>query len=247
MSKLPSSPHEHDNLFAQPIPQLGQFEFDRDVVNVFPDMINRSVPGYPTIVNMIGYLAAKYYQPGSHCYDLGCSLGAASLSIWHAQPSANIIGIDTSPAMIEQCQKLVVAKGAEQSIQLHTQNICDFAYTNASVVVLNFTLQFIPVEQRDALIQRIYNAMLPGSLLIVSEKIRFNDDAINQLNIELHENFKRRNGYTELEISQKRQALEKVLIPETMDDHRQRFEKAGFTKFDAWFQCFNFVSMLACK
>jgi len=113
--------------------------------------------------------------------------------------------------------------------------------------VLNFTLQFIPLAERQALIDSIYQGLVPGGVLIVSEKICFDDPHHQQLMTELHHNFKKANGYSELEIAQKRTALENVLIPETLQKHKQRFLNAGFNHVDLWFQCFNFASMLALK
>lgn len=121
------------------------------------------------------------------------------------------------------------------------------AIENASVVVLNFTLQFIPVEERLALLQRIYQGLKPGGALILSEKLAFEDETQDRFHIESHHDFKRSNGYSDLEISQKRSALENVLIPETLAEHQQRLEQAGFEFVEKWFQCFNFVSMVAVK
>ena len=118
---------------------------------------------------------------------------------------------------------------------------------DASVVVFNFTLQFIPPAQRDALLARIGSAMRPGGVLVLSEKIRFEDEHLQALNTDLHHAFKRANGYSDLEISQKRSALENVLVPETIATHQQRLRNAGFTSVDVWFQCFNFASLVAIK
>jgi len=54
-------------------------------------------------------------------------------------------------------------------------------------------------------------------------------------------------GYSKLEISQKRAALENVLLPETLEAHRSRLDTIGFDAVDVWFQCFNFASMVAFK
>jgi tRNA (cmo5U34)-methyltransferase len=119
------------------------------------------------------------------------------------------------------------------------------AFDNASLVTLNFTLQFIPLAQRSLLLSRIHAGLRPGGILILSEKIRFDDPQEEQLQIEMHHAFKRANGYNDLEISQKRSALDNVLIPETLEQHRTRLKQAGFRRADLWFQCFNFVSLVA--
>jgi len=113
--------------------------------------------------------------------------------------------------------------------------------------VLNFTLQFIDRDLRDTVVQAIYDGLRPGGIMVLSEKVCFEDEHLDQLNIDLHHNFKRARGYSELEIAQKRTALENVLLPETLSQHKQRISRAGFSSCDVWFQCFNFASLIALK
>ena len=241
--------HKPDTLYAAPLIQVDAFAFDESVVSVFPDMIKRSVPGYTTIINIIGHLAERYAQQDSICYDLGCSLGAATLAMRHRIQVANccIIGVDNSEAMIARCQQVIDADSAEINVSLHVADLCEFPILNASVVVLNFTLQFISIEQRTSILSKIYNGLKPGGVLILSEKIAFDDEQHQALMIDLHHNFKRSNGYSDLEIAQKRAAIENVLVPESLNTHRQRLKNAGFNSVDVWFQCFNFASMIAIK
>lgn len=240
---------DRDRLYAQPQTCITGFRFDRDVVAVFPDMIQRSVPGYATIIHMIGQIAERYSQTGSNLYDLGCSLGAATLAMRHRVANADCIihAVDNSPAMIEQCSRILQADAGQVPVQLQCANIEDIEIRNASICVLNFTLQFVPVAQRKALLTRIGQGLNPGGVLIVSEKIAFEDAEHQQLMTDLHHNFKRSNGYTDLEIAQKRSALEQVLVPETLEMHRTRLLEAGFRSVDCWFQCFNFTSIIAFK
>ena len=237
----------HDNIFAAPIEKLGDFTFDERVAEVFPDMIQRSVPGYATIIAMTGVMAGRYAKAGSNCYDLGCSLGASSLAISRETRGRDLqlIGVDNSAAMIERCREYCTQSNTD--IELRCESIQDTALSNASVVVLNFTLQFVPEDQRQALCQRISDAMLPGGILILSEKIQFADAHLQELNTDLHHAFKRANGYSDLEVAQKRSALENVLMPETLSAHQQRLKACGFSSVDVWFQCFNFASMVAIK
>ena len=242
--------HKPDKLYASPLDDLIDFRFDERVVNVFPDMIQRSVPGYGTIISTIGILAARYAQPNSHCYDLGCSLGAATLSMRARinQPGCDIIAVDNSAAMIERGQQILASDSTlDVPVTLLCADIQDVAIEKASVVVMNFTLQFIPLEDRLALIERIYQGLKPGGVLILSEKIAFEDPQQQNFQTAIHHDFKRANGYSDLEISQKRTALENVLIPETLSSHQQRLHAAGFGFSDIWFQCFNFVSLVAIK
>ena len=238
-----------DQLFAAPIAQLGDFCFDEQVADVFPDMIQRSVPGYSNILSAIGMMTERFAQPGSTLYDLGCSLGAATLMMRRHLPfdDCRIIGIDNSPAMVERCRSHLSAFKSNIPVEIREGDVCDTEIEDASVVVLNFTLQFIAPEQRLPLLTRIYQGLRPGGLLILSEKFKFEDTAVSDLIIDLHLDFKRANGYSELEISQKRTLLENVLRADTVACHRQRLQEAGFDHCDLWFQCFNFGSLVAIK
>lgn len=238
-----------DTLFADPLSQIDQFCFDDSVARVFPDMIKRSVPGYANIVSMTGLLAGRYATPGSAVYDLGCSLGASTLAMRQniAQADCQIIAVDNSAAMLERCRSVIDTDTHDTPVKLICADLQDVAVQNASVVVLNFTLQFIPQALRDEVIRGIYNGLQPGGIMLLSEKVTFADPHLNALNIDLHHQFKRANGYSDMEIAGKRSALEDVLIPETLEAHKTRIGNAGFSSCDVWFQCFNFASLIALK
>ena len=240
---------QQDNIYATAHQQVGRFSFDETVVSVFPDMIRRSVPGYPTIIDMIGVLAARYVQPGTCLYDLGCSLGAATtaMAALTEQQGNPVIAVDNSPAMIRQAATLLEHAGLNDRVSLVEGDVAEMAFEPCSMAVLNFTLQFIAPERRDAFVERLAQATVPGGILVLSEKIRFENEAENALQTELHHAFKRNNGYSDLEISQKRTALENVLIPETLADHEARLRKAGYRHIHVWFRCFNFMSLLAVR
>jgi tRNA (cmo5U34)-methyltransferase len=239
---------KQDQIYASTRPRQ-DFVFDASVADVFTDMINRSVPGYATIISMIGVLANRYCKPGSTIYDLGCSLGGATLSMAHHidQQDYRIIAVDNSEAMITRFNKALETSPIQQRIELVCADIADVEIRDASVVVLNFTLQFIAPELREQLMRRIYSGMKPGGILILSEKIKLADTDLNALLIDMYHQFKQAQGYSELEVSQKRSALENVLIPETIAQHKARLLDAGFASVDSWFQCFNFASIIAFK
>lgn len=240
--------HE-DAIYAKPQENIVDFEFNEKVVRVFPDMIRRSVPGYGTLITMIGLLAEQYAQPGSQLYDLGCSLGASTLSMRRRIPhhDCHIIAVDNSEAMVEHCRDNIAEDISPVTADVVCSDIRDLVFENASVVVLNFTLQFLPPNDRLQLLENIYKGLCPGGVLLLSEKITFEDETEKQLQDELHLSFKRANGYSEMEISQKRSALENVLIPDSLPQHQERLQQAGFSHSQQWFQCFNFVSLLAIK
>jgi len=240
-----------DTLFDTTIQTTGDFVFDERVVRVFPDMINRSVPGYSLVVPMIGLLARQYARNGSNLYDLGCSLGAVSLAMQSAVKSKDtrIWAVDSSAGMISKLRSTLpeFTRGDSPTIEVLHQDILETDIENASVVVLNFTLQFVDPAKRAGLLNRIAKGLLPGGVLVLSEKIRFEDPLEQELQTHWHHEFKRAQGYSELEIAGKRDALENVMKPESMQQHRLRLKKSGFSKVYPWFQGFNFISMVAFR
>ncbi len=238
-----------DVIYSQPHDKIENFTFDQAVAEVFPDMIQRSVPGYSTIIDNIGLLAKQYAQNNSNIYDLGCSLGAATLSMQRYVEADNcqIIAVDNSEAMVSRCKNHINTFKSLLPVQVICDDIQNSEIENASVVVLNFTLQFISPENRIGLLKKLYNGMLEGGILILSEKMRHPTEQGNGLLVDLHHEFKRRNGYSELEISQKRTALEKVMLTDTLATHNSRLKSAGFKDVVPWFSCFNFSSLVAIK
>lgn len=238
-----------DAIYATPQGQVADFSFDARVADVFPDMINRSVPGYATMVHGIGRLTHRFAQPNTVLYDLGCSLGAATLAMKQNNTASDcqIVGLDSSQAMVERCQNHVNAFRGDTPVEIRLADIVTANYEPASVIVLNFTLQFIPPEQREALLQRLFDALVPGGVLVLSEKVREDDVFNHDLLIDLHHEFKRDNGYSELEISQKRAAIENVMRLNSLDEHIQRLHKIGFAHVQNWYRQFNFTSTFAVK
>ncbi len=235
---------ERDSLFRDP-QQIVDFAFDQRVVDVFPDMIRRSIPGYDTIIPVSGLILANHLQDGDLCYDLGCSLGATTLAIAQRLDAkrCRIIGVDNSEAMLNKARKLLDHPGVEfQQGDIRAKQLLP-----AQAVAMNFTLQFIPPDERAALVKKIYACLKPGGLLLISEKIQSAADG-GESNFEsIHKQYKLANGYSDLEVSQKRSALEKVMITDSLEAHRQRLQQAGFTTIQLWFRCLNWASLLAFK
>ena len=229
------------------------FRFDDSVARVFPDMLQRSIPGYAASLEAIGTLAARYVTDDTRCYDLGCSLGAATLAMRQGirASGCEIVAVDNSAAMTERCQQVMLeddsANAPPTGVDIVLGDIIDTEITNASMVVLNYTLQFLSVDDRDALMRRICSGLVPGGLLVLSEKVLDENEHMEKLLFDLHHEFKRRNHYSTLEISRKRAALENVLVPETVTDHRTRLTRAGFDNIAVWLRYFNFVSIIAIK
>ena len=242
-----------DRIYATGAESGEPFRFNAAVAEVFPDMLRRSIPGYEASLEAIGSLAARYVTPRSNCYDLGCSLGAATLAMRQGirAPDCRIIAIDSSPAMVERCEKIIAAErdagGPGTVVEVRRGDIRDAAIENASMVVLNYTLQFLELAERDGVARRIAAGLRPGGLLVLSEKVVDEDPHMEQLLVDLHHEHKRRNDYSALEVARKRAALENVLVPETVAAHRERLVAAGFAHTAVWLRYFNFVSIVAIK
>jgi tRNA (cmo5U34)-methyltransferase len=244
-----SKSSKQDAIYSEPREAITDFVFDQSVVQVFQDMIGRSVPGYSTLLSMIPVLMRQNVQQNSRCYDLGCSLGAATLAMRHSinRPNVKLIAVDNSTAMVERCREYIEKDKSDVPVKILCDDINNVAIEQASIVVMNFTLQFFEKEKRFNIIEKIFKGLNKGGAFLLSEKIEFKDSEDQKWITSLHHEFKKANGYSDLEISQKRTALEDVLIPETIKQHQDRLKKAGFEKSIVWFQCFNFVSILAIK
>ncbi len=237
---------KRDDLFQAPREDLVDFVFDERVADVFPDMVRRSVPGYEQIIALTGLLADRYARAGTRIYDLGCSLGASTLSMLRRTSAAvNFIAVDNSPAMVARCRAVMQRETHGERVEVQCANIEETVISDASFVVMNLTLQFVAPARRATVLQRIHDGLVPGGALLLSEKIHSEDPAEQAFNEKMHAAFKAANGYSELEIARKRSALERVLIPDTLEQHVARLEAAGFSDIHAWFRCFNFVSLLA--
>ncbi len=241
---------KRDNIYKKQHNSVAFFEFNQEVVEVFDDMIERSVPGYRSLLHQIGLLANQFAQPNNHIYDLGCSTGNTLAYLLPALSDihSHIFAIDSSIDMINQCkQRFDPSNNAINTLNFLHQTIEETPIEQATVVILNFTLQFIPPPQRTHVLSQIYQGLQPGGILVVSEKICFDHPQIQEHMTKLHHRFKSQQGYSKLEISQKRAALENVLIPETQDQLQKRLSEAGFTNIAQHFQQINFVSWVAFK
>ena len=240
---------DRDRLFAASDEPAAPFKFSKEVVRVFPDMIERSVPGYRLLLELTPLMCRRAAQPHSRIYDLGCSLGAATLAARRAVQvdGVEIIAIDSAPEMVARCRQIMAEDNSRIPVDVIEGDACQIPIANASVVLMYFTLQFIARDQRDQLMARIAAGLRPGGVLLLAEKLAF-EPAEQQLWLDTHHHdFKRAQGYTDLEIARKRQALENVLIPETRATHHQRLKAAGFDQVIDWHQSLNFAAMAAIK
>ena len=238
-----------DSIYANKLTKVDDFRFDAGVASVFTDMINRSIPSYAELVKYIGLLAQRYVTEKSIAYDLGCSLGAVSLSVDQSlkERECSIIAVDYSEAMIERLG--VVTKDYQwlHAFSSHVADIREFELQENSFTVMNFVLQFLPQEDRSPMLEKIYSSLNSGGVLVLSEKIKLDDANDNELIFDLHHDFKRSQAYSDLEISQKRDAIEEMMKIDSDSLQVERLKSIGFSKVIKWHQAYNFVSYLAVK
>jgi tRNA (cmo5U34)-methyltransferase len=227
------------------------FAFDAQTAGVFDDMLVRSVPFYAELQRMVGEVARACAQKDTRVYDLGCSTGTTLLTMMRAvtDPSVQFVGVDSSRPMLEQArQKITQARERRKVSLIHADlNTLELELANASVVTMNWTLQFVRPLVREALLRRICRGVVKNGVLFICEKVLVEPSLLNRLYIELYYDFKRRHGYSDLEIAQKREALENVLIPYRVEENLALLQKCGFRVVDTFFRWYNWAGFIAFK
>ncbi|UOG75893.1 carboxy-S-adenosyl-L-methionine synthase CmoA [Hymenobacter tibetensis] len=238
-----------DQVFREEIKKASDFKFSAKVASVFDDMVSRSVPYYGEIQRMISELAADYAQEGTAIYDLGCSTGTTMIGMDTSVPSdIKFVGVDDAAEMLEKCDVKLKEAGLVRPYELQLADLHQgVKIQNASVVVMCLTLQFIRPIYREKLLKTIIEGMVPNGVLILVEKILTEDSVFNRDFIKHYYNYKRRNSYSEMEISQKREALENVLIPYKLSENIHMLREAGFSSCEVFFKWYNFSGLIAIK
>ena len=238
-----------DDAYREPRDSIGDFRFDAKVASVFDDMVTRSVPFYGEIQRMIVEIAKDYATPGTTVYDLGCSSGTTLIALNAALDSdIRFIGVDNSENMLEKCREKVGRERFERPIELINHDIEEgIDIDTASVVTLVLTLQFVRPLRRQKLISDIFCGLQPNGCLIVVEKVLGEHSLFNRRFIRYYHEMKRRHGYSQLEVSQKREALENVLIPYKLTENRHLLQSAGFQDMELFFKWYNFAGLVAVK
>lgn len=240
---------QRDEVYRSEHSAVADFRFGADVATVFDDMVTRSVPFYVEIQRMIAEMAGDFATPDSVIYDLGCSTGTTFLNMHpKLDPSVRLVGIDNSPEMLDKCRAKLLEHGMARPCELRYADLNEgVVIEDASVVMLILTLQFVRPLNRDRLIVDVFRGLRQNGCLILVEKLLGEDSLFNRLFIKYYYDMKRRNGYSELEISQKREALENVLVPYKLLENRELLLRTGFRFVDVFFKWYNFCGMVAVK
>lgn len=241
---------DKDNIFDRPIEQVSDFTFDNEVANVFDDMVFRSVPFYRELQRMTAELAQQFAQPKTNVYDLGCSTGTTLCALCKDLPQEQVsfIGLDNSREMLAKAKEKLEAEGYLARCILEFADLNEeFHISNASVVIMNWMLQFLRPLHRERALSIIYNGLVNGGCVIINEKILGPSSYLNRLYIDFYYNFKRHQGYSKIEIAQKREALENILIPYRIDENLALLERCGFHTVDVFFRWYNWGGFIAIK
>ena len=238
-----------DEVFKGEIEKASDFKFGANVARVFDDMVNRSVPFYGEIQRMMAELAANHAVPGSDVYDLGCSTGTTLIGMdTMVDKGIRFIGIDDSREMLDKCRSKLDEIGFSRKYELRCCDLNEAVeISNASVVVLCLTLQFVRPIYREQLVAEVYKGLNHGGVLIMVEKILAEDSNFNRDFIDYYYDYKRRNHYSEMEISQKREALENVLVPYKLSENISLLRDQGFQNCEVFFKWYNFAGLVAVK
>jgi tRNA (cmo5U34)-methyltransferase len=238
---------DRDGLFLQKNAPR-RFEFNADVAKVFDDMVLRSIPMYSDVLNAVIEWQHYYAQPDSYIYDLGCSTGSTIYAIASsAEERLRFVGIDNSQAMLDKAQSKLQKLAESHDISLRCSDVTTSEIKNASMVIMNYTLQFLPVIKRKSLLENIFRGLKPGGLLFMSEKLRSNQPVFQDTMTKIYEDFKYRNGYSRSEIELKKEALDNVLIPFTPEEHAKLLREVGFAHSEIILRWHNFASFVAIK
>lgn len=240
---------DKDEVFKDKKDLVSDFNFKKEVAEVFDDMLNRSVPFYQETQRMIKEISADFAVPGTNIYDLGCSTGTTFLSIDKSIPQdVTFIGIDYSQDMLNKAKEKLKRSGISRKYQFICADMnTGLPISNASVVIMNLTLQFVRPLYRKRVVESIAKGINKEGCLILVEKVLSIDSKLNRMFIKYYYDFKKRQGYNEMEIAQKREALENVLIPYRPEEDRELLLDSGFKECDTFFKWYNFCGMLAIK
>ncbi len=231
-----------DKVFAKPIQK--QFEFDEEVASVFDDMLNRSVPFYKENLKLQIEILKEFLKENDLVIDLGSSTGTFLIELAKKKP-LKLIGIDNSEAMINRAKQKAKAFGVK--IDFLQEDFLDFSFPKSNSIVANYTIQFVRPLKREKLIKKIYSSLKRNGIFLMSEKLITENKKLNKIMIDIYYNYKKEKGYSEFEIAQKREALENVLIPYSMQENIEMLKNTGFKDIEVIFRWNNFATFIAFK
>ena len=221
-----------------------KWEFNEEVANVFDNMLERSIPQYDVMRELVKRIGFKYVQLGSTIVDIGCSNGnAVDPFVKSYNMDCNYLLLDVSEPMLEKCKEKFGFLDGIMNYDI-TKGI---PKTDASLVLSILTLQFTPIEYRQKIVQSIYDNLREDGAFILVEKVLGNTNEIDEVFVNEYYQMKSENAYTREQIQNKRKSLEGVLVPITAKWNEELLRSAGFRKIDCFWRCLNFAGWIAIK
>lgn len=248
----------NDDLSTASAPAPGsRWEFDHEVTQAFDDMLERSIPNYGQMRQMVARAADWFLDRATHAgrqptlVDLGASRGtqvAPLVDTWGAR--ARFYLVDQSEPMLDVMRERydgMMNAGIVTVAPWDLREGFPHASGRPAVVLSVLTLQFVPIEYRQRLLREAHEALLPGGALILVEKVLGSAEETNRLLVDLYYGLKRENGYTQEAVDRKRLALEGVLVPLTAQFDEELVRGAGFATVDVVWAWANFRAWVAVK
>lgn len=224
----------------------GHWQFDADVTAVFEDMLSRSIPQYDVMRRSVFELGSAYVQPKTWIVDIGCSRGEALAPFVERFGAANeYLGIEISEPMAFAARGRFA--GDERVIIRQDDLRLRRPPERASLTLSVLTLQFTPIEYRQAILRDLYDSLLPGGAFILVEKVLGAGAELDARMVERYYALKGANGYSPEAIERKRLSLEGVLVPVTARWNEELLREAGFDWIDCFWRWMNFAGWIAVK
>jgi tRNA (cmo5U34)-methyltransferase len=229
----------------------GKWEFNEDVSQCFEDMLARSIPQYDVMRDAVFSLGVKILDKHKvkNILDIGCSDGLGlERFVRHYGALCRYKGIDVSEPMLEQARKRFEGLIKTNFVSINCMDLrIAFPLDRYSLILSILTIQFIPIEYRQSIIQKIYDHLEPNGALLMVEKVLGNCNELNEIMVDEYLNMKEVNGYTREQIERKRLSLEGVLVPVTSNWNVDLLKQAGFRKIDVFWRWMNFEGYIAIK
>jgi tRNA (cmo5U34)-methyltransferase len=225
-------------------------EFSFTTIRDFDAHIAREIRGYETLFSIASGLADTVIATGTNVYDLGCSTGRFLVSLakriadetdTFRRRYVQFIGIEPNDNFADR------HRDAPDSVTFIRKRVTPSTqFENASLISAIFTLQFIPIHERQPVVRNIYEGLNPGGVFLLAEKVYSSDPEIDRLINNSHLDFKR-------EITDAAQILENdvrlrsIMRPLTLQENVSLLGNAGFNRCECFWRVNNFVALIAIK
>jgi len=225
------------------------WSFSGEVANQFDDHVSKSVPLYAQGHQLVCAISDFFVKADSVVYEVGCSTGALTCKLADhnvAKETARFTGIDIEPDMIERARARSEASDLS-NVNFEVDDILLYEYEPADLIVAYYTVQFVRPDQRQVLIDKLYQTLKWGGALLLFEKVRGPDARFQDMLSSLYSDYKLEQGYTPDEIVAKTRSLKGVLEPFSTQGNIDQMKRAGFVDIMSVMKYLCFEGFLAIK